>query len=337
MGVNLKDIVPKKEISFDSLKHKKVAIDAFNSLYQFLASIRGADGTPLKDSKGRITSHLQGLFSRSLNLMAKGVKIVYVFDGEPPALKGGEIASRISRKEEAGGKYKEAIQEEDVDAMNKYAKQNLRLTEPMLEEAKELVRALGLPCVGAPSEADAQMVWMCKNGDVDYIASTDYDGILLGVLRLVRNLTLSQRRKVPGGKYVTTFLELIETKEVLSSLELDQDHLIALGMLVGTDYNPGGVRGIGPKKALTLVRKHEDINDIFKEVDITNWKEIYNLFVDPKFSKEYKLEWNEIDIDKIKDLLVKRHEFNEERVDNLIAKYKDECKDHDQKGLSEFF
>jgi flap endonuclease-1 len=337
MGVNLGNIIVKKEIDFSYLKNKKVAVDAFNCLYQFLASIRGADGTPLKDSNGNITSHLQGLFSRSLNLMSKGIKLVYVFDGEPPELKYSEIKSRVERKEEAVKKYKEAIDSEDIENMYKYSKQSLRLTKEMVEESKKLIEALGLPFIQAPSEADYQMTYMCQNGDVDFIASTDYDGLLLGAPKLVRNLTLSQKRKVPGGKYVTTFLELITLNDVLKELNINQDQLIALGILIGTDYDPSGVKGIGPKKALALVKKHRGVEEIFNEVECDfDWKEIYKLFKDPIVSKKYKLEWDSLDIKKIKDILVDRHEFNEERIMGLIEKYKEENKDLDQKGLCEF-
>jgi flap endonuclease-1 len=179
---------------------------------------------------------------------------------------------------------------------------------------------------------------MCKQGDVDYIASTDYDGLLLGVPKLVRNLTLSQKRKVPGGKYVTTFLELITLNDILKGLELTQDQLIALGILVGTDYNPSGVKGIGPKKALVLVRKYPSVEELFENVETDfNWREIYSLFKEPIVVKRYNLEWKGIDVNKIKEILVERHEFNEERVMSLIEKYKEENKSSDQKGLSDFF
>jgi len=338
MGINLGEIIIRKEIPFDYLKNKKVALDSFNCLYQFLASIRGADGTPLKDSNGNITSHLQGLFSRSLNLMSKGIKLVYVFDGEPPKMKYSEIEGRVERKEAAVKKYQEAVDSEDIDNMYKYSKQSLRLTKEMIEESKELVEALGLPCIQAPSEADYQMVHMCKQGDVEFIASTDYDGLLLGVPRLVRNLTLSQKRKVPGGKYVTTFLELLTLNDILKELDINQDQLIALGILVGTDYNPSGVKGIGPKKALALVKKHKKVEDIFSEVNCDfDWKLIYNLFKNPIVLTKYKLEWKGIDVNKVKEILVERHEFNEERIMSLIEKYKEENKQSDQKGLSDFF
>jgi flap endonuclease-1 len=335
MGVNLSPIIQREEISFSDLKGKKIALDAFNTLYQFLSSIRGPDGTPLQDSQGRITSHLQGLFSRSLNLMAKGLKLVYVFDGAPPEMKSKEIESRVSRKEDAEKKFADAVESEDLDAMYKYSKQFVKLDSAMVEEAKELVKALGLPCIQAPSEADAQITYMCKNGDVDYAASTDYDCVLLGVPSLIRNLTLSQKRRTSGGKYVSTFLELIKTRDVLAALDLTQDQLVTLGILVGTDYNPGGVKGLGPKKSLKLV-KEKSIEEIFAEVSF-DWKKIFSWFKEPSWSPDYSLSFGTVDVEKVKAILVDKHEFSEERIVSLIDKYLAEVKKNDHGSLNEFF
>ena len=151
MGVDLGKIVSRNEIKFEDLKGKIVGVDAFNALYQFLSSIRGADGSLLQDSKGNITSHLQGLFSRTLNLMGKGIKLVYVFDGESPELKFEEREARQARKAEAKSKYEEAVDDEDISLMNKFSKQFVRLEGDMIEESKRLLRAMGIPVVQAKS------------------------------------------------------------------------------------------------------------------------------------------------------------------------------------------
>src|SRR3989344_5583281 len=198
MGVDLGKIVSRNEIKFEDLKGKIVGVDAFNALYQFLSSIRGADGSLLQDSKGNITSHLQGLFSRTLNLMGKGIKLVYVFDGESPELKFEEKEARQARKAEAKSKYEEAVDDEDISLMNKFSKQFVRLEGGMIEESKRLLRAMGIPVVQAKSEAEGQIAYMCRNKDLDYAASQDYDSLLFGAPKLIRNLTLSQKRKIAG-------------------------------------------------------------------------------------------------------------------------------------------
>jgi len=105
LGVDLKDLIPEDIIiqirDLRVLRGRVVAIDAYNALYQFLAAIRQPDGTPLLDSQGRITSHLSGLFYRTINLVEDGIKPVYVFDGKPPELKAKEIERRRAVKEEA--------------------------------------------------------------------------------------------------------------------------------------------------------------------------------------------------------------------------------------------
>ncbi len=337
MGVNLTGIVPREEIGFEFLKNKSVGVDAYNAIYQFLSSIRGADGSYLMDSGGKVTSHLQGLLSRNLNLMAKGIKIVYVFDGEAPKLKYLERLRRADLKYSAEEKYKEALSAEDIDAMSKYSRQFMRLNEEMINGSKELVSALGIPVVQAPSEAEGQTAFMCKNGLLDFAASQDYDSILFGAPDLVRNLTLSQKRKV-YGKTVYTFLEYIELKEVLKELGLNQEQLIVLGILVGTDFNVGGVKGVGPKKALKLVKENKNnFGVMFENLHIDfDWKEVYDIFSNLPVEKKIKLRWNEIDEEKIINILVEKHEFNEERVRGLIDKYKKENKNFNQKGLGEF-
>lgn len=338
MGVNIGDIVPRHEIEFVQLREKIIAIDAYNVIYQFLSSIRGADGTPLKDSEGNVTSHLQGLFSRSLNLMGKGLKLVYVFDGKPPELKSKERERRKNLKLEAGDKYDEAVDTEDVALMSKYAARMSRLTPKMVDEAKKLVSALGLPVVQAPSEADAQISYMCKKEDVDYAASMDYDCLLFGAPYLIRNLTLSQKRKVHGGKYVYTYLELVKLDEVLKSLDIDRKQMIILGILTGTDFNVGGVKGIGPKKALKLIKDSKDYNEMFKDLEVDfDWQEIYSIFDGKLFGDDYSLSWGKLDVDKINEILVSDHEFNEERVSKMISNYKIELEKNSQTGLGNYF
>ena len=188
MGVKLPDI-PKHVINFDDLAGKIIAIDASNSLYQFLSSIRQKDGTLLMDSKENVTSHLQGLFTRTLNLMNKGIKICYVFDGKMPSLKTRETQAREERKKLAEEKLKQATKEEDIELMSRYAKQTSRLTIEMVKEAKELVSALGLPVIQAPSEAEAQAAHLVKNNQAYAVATQDADSLLFGAPIVVRNLS----------------------------------------------------------------------------------------------------------------------------------------------------
>jgi len=333
MGVKLPEI-PRKVISFNELQGKIIAIDASNSLYQFLASIRQKDGTPLMDSKGNVTSHLQGLFSRTLNLINKGIKICYVFDGKPPSLKIYETEARENRKQLAEKKLKQAMEDEDITLMSKYAKQTSRLSFSMIQEAKDLVSAMGLPVIQAPSEAEAQASFMCKQGDVFAVGSSDHDCLLYSCPKLIQNLTLSQTRKLPGGGIIYIKPEIIELKQVLRTLDLNQDQLIVLAILIGTDYNRKGIAGIGPKNALKLVHNFKNFDALFKEVAPDfNWKQIFAIFKSMPVMENYKLKFNNLDEKKIKNLLIKKHEFSEERINKLLEKHFNEKEKKKQSSL----
>ena len=330
MGVNIRDLLIKHKLELEDLNGKKLAIDAFNTLYQFLSIIRQPDGQPLMDSKGNVTSHLSGLFYRTINLLEVGAKPVFVFDGKAPLEKASVQISREEIREEARVKHAEALAAGQLEEARKYAQQTSRLTREIIHESKELVSAMGLPWVQAMAEGEAQAAYMCRKGDVWAVASQDYDALLFATTRLDRNLTISGRRKV-DSKTVAVEPELIDLAECLNFLSIDIEKLIELALLIGTDYNPGGVQGIGPKNALKVIKgnKFADYSD-----KIPNVNRLKHLFLKPTIVTDYSLEWKAPNPKKIKEILVERHEFSEERVD--IALKRLEKSPINQKGLSDF-
>ncbi len=319
MGIKLTDLVEKKPLKWDQLNGKKLAVDAQNVIFQFLSSIRQQDGAPLTDDDGNVTSHLLGLFSRVPNLMQKGITPIFVFDGEAPELKENVRVIRRKAKAKAKEKYIHAKEEEDFEQMHKYSRQLSALNEDMIEESKELLNALGLPTVQAPSEAEAQCSHMCKKKIVWATASQDFDTLLFGSPRLIQNLTLAKTRRFQG-RSIPVFPQLIELNELLEKLELNQEELIVLGIMVGTDFNPKGIKGIGPKKALKLLQSGKKFERIFDELETDfDWEEILNIFknipVEDEKPKEQKY-----DPEKIKEILIERHDFSEERVDKTLSK-----------------
>lgn len=344
MGVKLSDLIPAKEIEFDDLSGRIVVVDGNLNLYQFLSSIRQKDGTLLTDSHGSVTSHLVGLFTRSARLMRYGIKLSYVFDGKAPELKKKEQLRRRGIKEEAEIRYKEAEKAGDIREMKKYAARTTRLTSEMVDEAKELIGAMGMPVVQAPSEGEAQAAHIVKKGDAYAVASQDADSFMFGATRVIKNLTISSKKKKPGQlAYREARPELIELSELLNSLGIDQNQLIALGMLVGTDYNPGGIKGVGPKNALKLVKKYnQDLDMLFEEVKWKEyfdfkWTDVFYLIKKIPVSDDYSLKWKDVDVAKIKEILVEKHEFSEERVESSLGKLIKEKEEKAQKGLGEFF
>ena len=337
MGLQIGDIVPRTSVSFKELKDKIIAVDAFNAIYQFLSSIRQPDGTPLMDDKGRTTSHLSGLFYRNIALLSEGIKLVYVFDGEYHALKNKTHDKRENAKESAKEKYKEARDEGDIFTMGKYAKAFSRIDDAMINESKELLEAMGIAVVQAPGEGEMQAAQLVKDGGANAVGSQDYDALIVGGERLIQNLTLARKRKIASG-FIYIEPEIIELKKVLQSLEIDRDQLICLAILVGTDFNPGGVKGIGPKKALALVKRKKYPVTIFDEVEEIhgdlgfNWKEVFELFKKPDVEK-IKITFPKPDDEKVIKILVDEHQFSKDRVEKQLAKLQDIKKQEGQKKL----
>ena len=326
MGVQLKELVApvRVELELENLSGKVVALDAYNALYQFLATIRQPDGTPLMDAMGRVTSHLNGLFYRTINLLEKGIKPVYVFDGKPPELKAAELERRMKVREEAERKYVEALEKGELEEARLYAQQASRLSTSMVEDAKKLLDAIGVPWVQAPAEGEAQAAYMVAKGDAWAAASQDYDSLLYGAPRLVRNLTITGRRKLPRREeYVEVKPELIELDKLLKYYGISRQQLVYIGLLLGTDYNPGGVKGVGPKKALKLIKELPNLEALARAVE---WsfpvkpEDIAKLFLEPEVTRDYRLEWRRPDRERVIEFLCGEHQFSRERVGTALER-----------------
>ena len=325
LGVDLRDLVPKTTIRLEDLSGKIIAIDAYNALYQFLAIIRQPDGTPLKDSSGRVTSHLSGLLYRTSNLVELGIKPMYVFDGARPTLKEVEVKRRKRVKEEALVLYERALKEGKVEEARVYAQATSHLKDYMAEDSKKLLDLIGVPWIQAPSEGEAQAAHMTRKGDADYCASQDYDSLLFGAPKFVRNITISGRRKLPSKNiYIEVIPELFELEQVLRELGITYEQLIDVGILIGTDFNPDGIKGLGPKTALKLIKEHETLEKAVPHVKNAEFpvepQRIREIFLHPEVTSNYKLEWNPPDVDSAVDFIVRERDFSEERVRKALEK-----------------
>ncbi len=338
MGLQIGGIITKKEIEFSELKGKIIAVDAFNAIYQFLTTIRQPDGTPLKDSNGNVTSHLSGLFYRNMNLILEGIKLVYVFDGEAPELKNQTKENRKEAKDEMKERYERAKAEENIEGMGKYARGFVYLDEQKIKESKELLSAMGIAVVQAPGEGEAQASYMAEEGLVYAAASQDYDCLMFRAPILIQNLSMARKRKTVSG-FKEVFPQIIELKEVLKELGINHEQLICLGILCGTDYNPGGVKGLGPKKSLKLVKEYKTKEKIFEAVGKSekylmdfDWNAIYNEILNSNVDKKARIEFPKIDKKKIKDILMK-YEFSKERIENQLEKLDEVISKKAQKTL----
>jgi len=338
MGVDLKPIVEARKIEMHGLSGKTIAIDAFNTLHQFLSIIRQRDGTPLKDNKGRITSHLSGLLYRTANIVEEGIKPIYVFDGKPHPLKLHTLQKRMEIKSEAEREWKEAIERGDMQEAFKKAIRTSRINEEIVKESKRLLAALGIPYIDAPGEGEAQAAYMARKGSVDGVASQDFDCLLFGSPCLIRNLAVTGKRKLPDKQiWIDVPIEEILLENVLKKNEITREQLVDIAILIGTDFNEG-IKGIGPKKALMLVKKYGSMEKIMENegINIENYEEVKKIFLEPDVSDEYKIEFNEVDEEEAMKILCDEHQFSENRVKKAIEKYKKFAKSFKQSSLFDF-
>ncbi len=339
MGVNLEPILIKHKTALKDFSGNTVSVDAYNMLYQFLSGIRQPDGTPLMDSSGNITSHLSGIFYRTIALMEDGLKPVYVFDGKPSPMKLKTLEERRMLKEKNEIELEKAIANQDVERIARLKRTINRITGDMIEESKQLLKYMGLPYVQAPSEGEAQASVMNRDGLVQGVISQDYDCLLFGARRVLRNFTIYGRRRISSRNiYISVDPEYIDLQENLQNLGINRDQLIDIGILIGTDFNDG-VRNVGPKTALNLIKKHGNIENAMKEknMEIPELEKIREIFKNPDVSQENDIKFGKPDREKILDFLCGKHSFSPTRVEPYIEKLQASLEKGNQFSLDSFF
>lgn len=348
MGVKINELVSevKKPISMESLNNRTIAIDAFNTIYQFLAIIRQRDGTPLKDYEGNITSHLSGLFYRTINFLEHNIKPIYVFDGAPSELKLETIKERREIKEEAKEKMIKAREEGDMKEAMKFAQMTSSLNSDMIEESKKLINFFGIPVFQATSEGEAQSAYLVQQGDIWGCASQDYDTLLFGGERLIRNFAVSRSKK-KGNTTVKLDIQYIKLEKLLKHLNITQEQLIEMGILIGTDFHPG-VKGIGQHTALDLIKEYDSIENLVNQnvkvgkkeidIDVEIVEKVKELFLNPDVKKDYeKFKWKKVRYEKLEELLIENHNFSRSRVENALDRLRKLDNSMTQKSLDSFF
>ena len=340
MGVNLTPLIIKKTLDLNDLRGKSLAVDANNYLYQFLALIRTRDGTPLKDKKGNVTSHLAGLMFRSTRLIQEyQIKLVFVFDGKPPKQKEREIAKRRQMREKAMTEYRQALEKGDLSTAWSKAVMTSRLTKPLTDDAKHLLSLLGISFVQAPSEAEAQTAFMAKRGDVWAASSKDYDSLLFGAPRLLRYLTIYGREFYPSkGTSKPLKPELMELEAILAHNAINRQQLIDVAILIGTDFNQG-IKGIGPKTALKLIKEHGKIENLPTETksQIENLDEVRSIFLHPSVTQDYSLDYGELQEEALYHFLCDEKDFSRERVEVVVERMRKFYSQQNQPSLEKWF
>jgi len=349
MAVDFSKLIVKRKIALEELKDNIVAVDAYNTLFQFLSIIRQSDGTPLMDSHGNVTSYLSGLFYRSVELIQNDIRLVYVFDGIPSMLKQKTIEARMRRRNEALKAWQTAKEAGEIEEARAHAQASTRIDKNIVDGAKTLLDMMGIPYINAPSEGEAQASHMAKKGIVDAVVSQDYDTLLFGAPRILRNINISGKRKLPRKNvYITIEPEEVNLGETLKQLGVSQEQLIWIGILLGTDFNDG-IKGVGPKTALKIATSAHSISEVKDyvkskystefELDI---REVERLFLDPEVSdvdREYIL--SEVDEQPDQAGLIRfmcdEHDFSRDRIEKYVSALASKKSSAKQRGLSAWF
>ncbi len=320
MGVDIGDIVDRRNTSLKDHSGSTLAVDAYNTIYQFLSSIRQPDGTPLMDKDGNVTSHLSGVFYRTTSMLENGIRPVYVFDGKPSQLKNRTIEERRKVKEKSRIELEEAMEQGDTERIRSLSARVSYITSAMVQDIKELLSYMGLPHVQAPSEGEAQASVMSARGLADGVISQDFDCLLFGAKKLFRNFAFTGRRKLPGRNiYVNVMPEEIDLERTLTVNQITRDQLIDIGIMVGTDFN-GGLKRVGPKSALSLIKKHKSLENVLaaKNATIENYEQVRELFRNPPYAEVGNLAFFPPDPEKIMSFLCDRHSFSPQRVQPYV-------------------
>lgn len=279
----------------------------------------------LTNEAGEVTSHLQGMFGRTIRLLEAGLKPVYVFDGMPPKLKKQELAKRHTKRAEAIEDLNEAIKADNKEEIAKLSKKTVRMTKQHKRDCKKLLGLMGVPVLEAPSEAEAQCAALCKSGLVYAVASEDMDSLTFGAPRFLRHLMDPRTNKVPVIEF--------EVSKVLEELNLTMDQFIDMCILAGCDYC-AGIQGIGGRTALKLIRQHGSIENILENInrdryhvpDDWTYQGARRLFKEPSvFSDDVQIEieWRSPDKEGLMSFLVSENGFNTNRVAKGIERIKE--------------
>jgi len=326
MGVDLGPITPRQRLPLAGLRGRTLAVDAAIQLYQFLSILRLKDGSPLQDREGHVTSHLSGLLFRTVGLIAEhGVRFVFVFDGAPPELKRREIERRREVKRKADVDYQAALAAGDTAKAWSKLVQTTRLTSEMIADARRLLDLLGIPWVEAPEEAEAQAAYMAIQGDCWAAESKDFDTLLFGAPRMARFVGIAGREFLPSqGAFRKVEPEVIDLAVMLKELSLSRKQLVDAAILIGTDFNDG-VKGIGPKTAVKLLRQHGSLEGLPAETRSKlpgNLEEIRGYFLSPPTTNDYEVLPQRPDLEGARRFLVEERDFAAKRVDEVLERYR---------------
>lgn len=330
-----------KEHDIKNYMGRTVAVDASMFLYQFLVAVRSdGPGGIFTNASGDVTSHLIGMFYRTIRMRENGIKCCYVFDGKPPQMKSGELEERRKRREEAKKKMEEAKNADNAEEEAKYERRLVKVSKQHVADTKTLLSLMGVPYVEASCEAEATCAELCKKGKVWATATEDMDALTFGTVRLLRGLHHSEARKQPVREF--------NLQKALEGLELTMEQFIDMCILCGCDYT-SSIRGIGPKSSLKLMKEHGSIENILENLDskkykppqdfLQQYKQARQMFTDADVTdvSNIQLKWREPNEEGLIDFLCTQKEFNIDRVKKGVQRLQKAKAKSSQRRLDMFF
>ncbi|MFX1279881.1 MAG: hypothetical protein ACFFA3_10725 [Promethearchaeota archaeon] len=345
MGIKLQDLIQREIIGINELAGKIIAVDAPNiimGLFNFARKdLDGSYAGLILDRTQRPISHLYGLLYRLNFYYSKNIFPIFCFDGRDSELKKLVTKDQLRDFRFTQQWYEQAIQNRDKEKARHIALSKEYLWQNIIKESKELLNALGVPCIESPASAESQCAYLVNQGIVHYSNSQDFDSLLFGCPHLIQNLSKSLRRKIQGKWTYTKITPFhVDLHKNLKKLGIDQFQLVDLGLMVGTDYFQG-IRGIGPKKALTFIQQFKQIENVisqekynydFEQLTPDIIKRVRKLYLFPEVNtSQQELYWNLPLMSHVVDLLCYEHYLNKNRVKNnlhkLVANY-EKCRTH---------
>ncbi len=327
MGCNLRDLANAKDTTMETMRGKTVGIDSFLLAFQFLTTIRDrsptGDGGPLRAENGKVVAHLMGFLARASTMLAKGVKPVFIFDGTHPDLKKDEMDARRAVREQAEKEWKAALEAGDYATAQKMAQRCVKYTPEMVDESIEMLKLMGIPAFRAAAEGEAQAAVMAAKGQLDAVATQDWDALLYGAPFVIRNFASDGSKRM--GRIIRA--QEIELDQILADNELTREQLIDLGIMIGTDFHPG-IRGIGPKTGLKFIKEFGSIEGVCeaKQKEIPDrLSEIRQIFLNHPVVEvsDEDLQQGTVDVEGLKKFLIDERQFSQKRFDNAINQLKD--------------
>jgi flap endonuclease-1 len=306
-----------EKISYKDLENKIIVFDTSLLIYQFVLAIKNT-GKDLMTKEGKITSHIHAIITKTLGILKKKIKPIYVFDGKPPSIKEKIIKSRSIIKSNA----KELLaNKENIsnDEKIKLMKKSYSISKLEIKEIKEILTLIGIPYMESIEEADSQCAYLTKN--IAYaVASEDLDILVFGAKNLIRRINNEKN------------MEIINRDKLLEELELNHEEFIDLCIILGCDYCPK-LNKIGMKKAYELIQKYRSIDRIIKEYPpiktgklkvnqlfLEKYEIARNYFLKPPVIEINKsdIKWYKPKYDKLKIKLVDKYDYQQKYIDKVL-------------------